>query len=227
MSRKIVVKVVVEGPTEDKFIRDIVEPYLKTKDIAISPNILTKKGQNGGDVKYERVKNDVLKLLKGTKGTLVSYFVDYYGLKEWPGKDRILPNSSPQQIASILNQAAYENLMQDKDANRMYFNQRFLPYMAVHEFEALLFSDSKILADELGISVDEIEQVLEECGSPEQINNSPITAPSKRLEGWKRDYSKTTDGIAIARKIGISTMRCQCPLFDEWLSAIERVQEEA
>ena len=96
--------------------------------------------------------------------------------------------------------------------------------MAVHEFEALLFSDSGILAEELGIQQIHVDNVLDEFGgNPERINNSPETAPSKRLETWKSDYKKTTDGIAIAERIGLPAMRAKCPLFDAWLSAIENL----
>ena len=178
-------------------------------------------------MKFERVKKDVLQHLKEKEVKLVTCFVDYYGLKEWPDKDKIPQNASPQQIADILNQAAKTELKKEKDADKLNINQRFLPYMSVHEFEALLFSNSQILADEIGISHELVEQVLQECGTPEQINNSPITAPSKRLMQWKPDYSKTTDGILIAIKIGLDSMRFKCPLFVEWLTAIEQLQEGA
>ncbi len=49
-----------------------------------------------------------------------------------------------------------------------------------------------------------VDEVIEECGSPEKINNSPQTAPSKRLERWAHGrYGKTTSGIVIAKAIGI------------------------
>ncbi|MNH40024.1 hypothetical protein D3C79_1012750 [compost metagenome] len=93
----------------------------------------------------------------------------------------------------------------------------------MHELEALLFSDRAILADELGISEELVQRVLTECGEPEAINNGPTTAPSKRLDGWspKGEFAKTTKGIAIAERIGISQMRAQCPLFDAWLGEFE------
>ena len=94
--------------------------------------------------------------------------------------------------------------------------------MAVHEFETLLFSDSAILAQELGVERTVVDEVLNQFdGRPESINNSFETAPSKRLEGWKENYKKTVDGIAIAEKIGLQSMRAKCPLFNAWLSAIE------
>lgn len=67
-----------------------------------------------------------------------------------------------------------------------------------------------------------VDEVIEECGSPEKINNSPQTAPSKRLERWAHGrYGKTTSGIVIARAIGIDKMRKKCPLFNSWLFKLE------
>ncbi len=226
MSKRVFIRVIVEGPTEEKFIKDIVAPFLMIKNIDIMPTILTKKGQKGGDVKFERVKRDVMRFLWQSNVTLVTDFLDFYGLKEWPDKDTIPPNSSPRKIADILNQAARRELEKEMNADKLKINQRFLPFMMVHEFEALLFSDVQTLADEIGVSEAEVRQVLEECGSPEQINNSPQTAPSKRLEEWKPDFSKTADGIAIVHKIGLDIIRHKCPLFNDWLLALERLQTE-
>ena len=99
--------------------------------------------------------------------------------------------------------------------------RRYVPFVAVHEFEALLFSDAPILSAMLHVSQSAIEEVLEESGSPEAIDNSPQTAPSKRLEAW------TAKGVSIAAAIGIDTMRLACPNFDAWLTSIETRQLEA
>jgi hypothetical protein len=43
-----------------------------------------------------------------------------------------------------------------------------------------------------------IEEILEECGEPEKINDHTTTAPSKRLEKLSDWFKKTSTGIAIA-----------------------------
>lgn len=95
--------------------------------------------------------------------------------------------------------------------------------MAIHEFESLLFSDENILANELGIDVEKISEIINACGEPEKINNSRETAPSKRLNKLKvtGNFKKTTEGINIAEKIGIDKMREKCPVFHAWLVALE------
>lgn len=101
--------------------------------------------------------------------------------------------------------------------------RRFIPYFAMHEFEALLFSDVAVLGDSLSIKLEEVKKIIDECGSPEQINNKRETAPSKRLDTLKPkgSFRKTIEGITIAEKIGIDKMREHCPLFDAWLKTLE------
>lgn len=221
MSNYIIVKVVVEGQTEQKFIGEILAPYLYAKGIFMTPIVASKKGQKGGDIKFQRVKKDIGNFLAQGNVDIVSTFVDYYGVKEWPGKDSILQNSTPEQIAATMNAAAKAEVCKKYDCLKPA--QRFIPFIAVHEFETLLFSDTKALAESLGIEQATVDATVNEFPSLEHINNSRETAPSKRLKAWYPQYGKTTTGLAIAKKIQVDTMRAKCPLFDQWLTAIEAV----
>ncbi len=227
MSKYIEVITIVEGKTEQIFIERILAPYLGYKDIGMHAVLVTKPGQKGGDVRFSRVKRDLGLHLKQRPDTYVTTLIDYYGTKEWPGLDLISSQALPSQIAHTINLATKEqvvSLFRDQDAE-----QRFIPFAAVHEFEALLFSDAKILARQLGVSENEVTAVISECGSPEAINNGPLTAPSKRLDAWSNHgkFLKTTMGISIAEKIGIEKMRSKCPLFDDWLSIFEEIQRNS
>jgi len=225
MSKPIRITILCEGQTEEKFVKELLAPYFLRRNIFITPIVLSKKGQKGGDVKFSRAERDIVNSLRQSNVSAVSTFVDYYGVKEWPGKDNVLPNSPPDQIADCLNHAAKDAICSKYD--KLNPQNRFIPFVAVHEFEALLFSDSKILAEHLHIEQAKVDEVLSEHdGLPEKINSSPATAPSKRLEQWDARYGKTTAGIAIASAIGIEKMREKCPLFDTWLCAIERKAEE-
>lgn len=221
MSNFIEVIAIVEGKTEQVFIERVLKPYLELKNIFIYATQVSKPGQKGGDVKFSRVSRDIGNHLKQRQDTYVTVFVDYYGTKEWPALDEVNERHTPQQIAELLCQATCDQVLDLFEAHQP--EQRFIPYMVMHEFEALLFSDRKILAESLGIEEDKVQAVLTECGEPEAINNSRETAPSKRLDNWshRNKFAKTTQGISIAEKIGISKMRQACPLFDSWLNAIE------
>jgi hypothetical protein len=223
MNSVVEVIVIVEGKTEQTFVEKLLVPYLAGKGIILRATQVSKPGQRGGAIRFERVRRDIGNHLKQRRDTFVSTIVDYYGTTEWPGLDNIPANSTPEQIAEILNEAAkHEIIIAFPDRNP---ERRFIPYMAIHEFEALLFSDSAILADELGFSRALADNALTECGRPEAINNSRETAPSHRLDKWSNGrYAKTTVGIGIAEKIGIEKMRGQCPLFDTWVKSLEQLK---
>ncbi len=72
MSKPIAVTVIVEGPTEHIFVKDILAPYLSAKNVFMSPIILSKPGQKGGDVRFVRAKNDIARYLKQRKDAYVS-----------------------------------------------------------------------------------------------------------------------------------------------------------
>ena len=224
MSNYIEVIAIVEGKTEQIFIERILAPYIGHKNIGMRATQISKPGQKGGDVRFSRVRRDLENYLKQRADTYVTTFIDYYGTKEWPGLDLVPPNALPEQIAGTINEATKTqvvSLFSDQQAER-----RFIPFVAVHEFEALLFSDAGILAGQLGIDESKVATVISACGSPEKINNDPLTAPSKRLDAWSANgkFLKTTMGIGIAQEIGIDKIRNACPLFDAWLTTFEKIQ---
>jgi len=59
MSNCVEIVAIVEGKTEEIFIKNILQPHLANKNIFITPIIVSKPGQKGGDVKFSRVKNDI------------------------------------------------------------------------------------------------------------------------------------------------------------------------
>lgn len=220
MSDCVEVMAIVEGKTEVIFINSLVQPYLAARNVFIHPTQVTKKGQKGGDVRFSRVKKDIAAHLKQRSDTLVTTFVDYYGVKEWPGLGDVPVGAEPGHIASVVNNAAKQAIVDEFSAWRA--EQRFIPYMAIHEFEALLFSDSHALAKELEVTAEEIDAVIADCGQAEAVNRNKETAPSKRLDKWSASgkFPKTTAGIAVASAIGVEIMRTKCPVFDGWITAL-------
>ncbi|QMV16753.1 DUF4276 family protein [Vibrio spartinae] len=220
MNNYIEVVAIVEGRTEQVFVERVLAPYLSYKNISIRATQISKSGQKGGDVKFSRAERDIGRFLKQRPDIYVTQFFDYYGLKEWPDLDSITTQDHTE-IAQLLNEAARGQIVNRYGNYRA--DSRFIPYMAMHEFEALLFSDEAILADELGVGVENITAILTECKEPEKINNSRETAPSKRLAQLKGagKFKKAIDGISIADRIGVETMRQRCPLFNEWLNQLE------
>lgn len=215
--------VLVEGLTEKIFIADMLVPYLAGKSVFMTPIIISKPGQKGGDVRFDRVKNDIGLHLKQRCDTYLTLLVDFYGIKnDWPGLEEVNRQATPTKKAAEINRATKAQvgeLFSGHDPDR-----RFIPYVAMHEFEALLFSDPQKLSEQLHVPKAKIDEILAECGEPEHIDNSPETAPSKRLEKLSDRFKKTSTGIAVAKAIGLKKIRERCPIFNNWLTTIENLQ---
>jgi len=226
MSNFVEIVALVEGSTERVFLADLVAPYLAGRGVYLTPIVISKPGQKGGDVKFARVRNDIGLHLKQRPDTYLTLFLDYYAIRsDWPGLAEARQQITPADKADRINLATYDEVEKLFGEYGVYW--RFLPYIAMHEFEALLYSDPQTLAAQLGVSPTEIEAILTACGEPEAIDDSPLTAPSKRLEALSIRFKKTTTGIAIAQAIGLATMRQQCPLFNDWLTTVENLKGAA
>jgi hypothetical protein len=57
--------------------------------------------------------------------------------------------------------------------------------------------------------------------TPEEINERPQFAPSKRIETLFPSYKKNLHGPATAGRIGLNRIRAECPHFASWLSKLE------
>ncbi len=106
--------------------------------------------------------------------------------------------------------------------------RRVIPYVQKHEFEGLLFSDVRAfsaLASVTDHQVDELGVVRSLFPSPEDINDNPDTAPSKRIKNVLPGYQKVVDGSLVATKMGLGTIRAECRRFDEWLARLESLDK--
>lgn len=99
---------------------------------------------------------------------------------------------------------------------------RFIPYVQMYEFEGLLFSDPEKMAQGIGqISLSgSLMKIRNQFNSPEEINDSVTTAPSKRIEKLFTAYEKPLHGSLAAKEIGLDVIRRECKRFDEWLKKL-------
>jgi len=220
MNSGVEVFALVEGKTERIFIKNLLAPYFAKQNIFLVPTLLSKPGEKGGDVRFVRARRDIGDHLKQRQDTYITMMVDYYRIdKDWPGFDKSKLQPTPSQKAEVIN---YETA---KKVQELYSEQnknyRFIPYVSMHEIEALYFSDPVNLARIMNVKQTDIESILRKCGEPEAINDNEYTAPSKRLESLSQKFRKTSTGIKIAETIGIERMRKQCPIFNNWICKIE------
>ena len=102
-------------------------------------------------------------------------------------------------------------------------NEHFIPYIQLHEFEALLFSSDASFGDLFSEKeAKELSKVVAQYPNPEEINTTPEGAPSKRLQAIVSDYRKTVHGDLIAEAIGIETILERCPRFRAWVERLIR-----
>jgi hypothetical protein len=213
--------ILVEGQTEERFVKDVLGPLFFGQELFLHPTILVTKrvkdGPNfkGGIINFARFKNDAQRLLNSAAGALVTTMVDYYGLPEdFPGMD-----SRPSHGTAI------QRVTHVEDAVAKHFEspQNFLPFFVLHEFEALLFSSLTELPQVLiePRKKKEFEAIRASVGSPEEINERPDFAPSKRIIRLFPSYKKTVHGPMTAARIGIQNIRAECPHFNGWLQKLE------
>ena len=101
--------------------------------------------------------------------------------------------------------------------------ERFVPFVTMHEFEALLFSDCKAFARALenpGLA-EPLLGIRGQFMSPEHINDGRETAPSKRILALHPRYAKVAEGAMAAKEVTLARMIEQCRHFADWLHQLE------
>lgn len=215
------VYIIVEGQTEQTFIRELLGPKLGHSGIYLHPVLIGKPGHKGGDIRFERAKIDIGNFLKQRPDTFISTMFDFYGIEtSWPGRAEIQSSDTALEKAGKIEKETLSEIK--KSFPDLNITNRFIPYIEMHEFEALLFSDAPTLANKIGVNPVEIDNILSECGGPEEINDDHKSSPSKRLQNLlDKKYRKVAMGKTIAEAIGIQTIREKCPHFNEWLERLE------
>ncbi|MFB9896875.1 DUF4276 family protein [[Hallella] seregens] len=227
--RAKIVHVLCEGQTELGFVEKVLKPYLLLQGTTAVKSVLVttnkKKNARGGMVTYQHAKKDLETLLTlkdgGNEHHVFTTMFDLYALPaDFPGYN------DSQRIADKYNRvASLEN-----EYSSAVNDGRFIPYIQLHEFEALVLCGLKHLSDLYAGCEKRCEALIkhvEHIGNPELVNDNPDTAPSKRIikavEGDPKHhfrYNKPATGKYITNKIGIDELRKQCKHFDEWVEKI-------
>lgn len=220
--------ILCEGQTEEKFVKEVLKPYLKDQGIVVKSQLLVtsrKKDATGGLFSYQQAKRDLELWMREVshRNSETHYFTTIFDLYA-------LPNDFPGAIQSKSIVDAYVRVEHIENAFGSDINSpNFIPYIQLHEFEALLFCDIEKLAIEYPRCQKEIAKLKETLHSyndnPELINNSPETAPSKRIikaiEGKRLyNYNKPRSGAVVTAAIGMPELMTQCLHFREWIEKI-------
>ncbi len=222
--------IIVEGETEQTFVRDQLAAYLALRNTVTWAVLPGRHRNHGGVRKWEGARQDILRTLK--EGRYCSTMFDYYAMPtDWPGRSDAGSRPWNERARFVEEQVHADITAAMGDSFDPKF---FVPYVQLHEFEALAFADVGVLASVVAplgqSSSDWLRQqftdILHQAGHPEAINDSYETCPSRRIGAMVPAYRKRVLGPIVTRRIGIEVLRSQCTHFGAWLSRLEQIDGE-
>ncbi len=217
---------VVEGQTEETFVNRTLIPHLASYSVwGNVRSVMTgrKRGviHRGGLVSYAKAKRDISLWMKEDQNpdTFFTTMFDLYALpSDFPSFEAGRNINDPYERVAFLEKAIGDDIGQ----------HRFLPYIQLYEFEALLLADPQKLDWEYIEHTEAIRKLINmasQFASPELIDDGEQSAPSKRIIHEIPEYEgmKASAGPLIAEKIGLETLRVKCRHFGAWISRMERL----
>src|SRR5437867_4483789 len=146
----------VEGETEETFVNEMLCDYLYSKGFTqVSARIVGNarlRHRRGGIRGWDSVKKDIVRHLRGDATAYGTTMVDYYALPQsgagaWPGRAEAATLPTPLKAATV-EEALNADIQAEMGA--AFFPNRFVPFVMIHEFEGLLFSDCSAFSRAIG-----------------------------------------------------------------------------
>ncbi|SHE22902.1 DUF4276 family protein [methanotrophic endosymbiont of Bathymodiolus puteoserpentis (Logatchev)] len=216
--------VIAEGATEERFIKDVLAPSLRSNTVYIKPILMpTSKGQAGGAINLDRFLRNVRNTLNQHRDAVVTTMFDLYALSNsFPSYDDAMLKNDVYQKVALLESSLHDRVIDTCGCEK----KRFIPYIQPYEYEGLLFSDIEALVSvepEWVSSKDELQEIINSASTPEHINDGYETKPSARLSILSPKYKKTRHGPLIAKKITLSVIERECKHFSEWVKKLRSI----
>jgi len=219
----------VEGETEETFVNQILRDHLVEKGFhLVSARIIGNsrlRDRRGGIRGWDSVRRDILMHLKEDVSAYATTMVDFYGLPKlgsgaWPGRSAAATQPMAQKATTVQIALAADIKQHMGDG---FDERRFIPFVIMHEFEGLLFSDCAAFSRGVGRpDLQPAFQGIRDCfNSPEEINDSPTTAPSKRILNLIPNYEKPLLGTLAISEVTLGRVRAECPNFNQWIATLE------
>jgi hypothetical protein len=214
-----------EGQTEQGFCSRVLQPHFfpehdgRVHSVRIAHS--RRKGVicRGGVNNYQIIKNDILRFFRAhtRPNVLFTTLIDLYALpNDFPGKASNVRNpNNPRPYVESLELALTNDLNEN----------RFIPHLQLHEFETLIFAEPDVLKlsyQGIDAGVEILKQIASEVGDIEKINDSPQSAPSKRIINYipQYEHDKTTVGPDAVESIGMEKLIECCEHFAGWISSV-------
>ena len=206
-----IIHVLCEGQTEQGFVEEVLRPYLQAQGVAGVKSILIttnkKKNARGGMLSYAQAVTD-LELLRKMKMDgeyerhVFTTMFDLYALPDdFPGYEAAKAIGEPYARVAALETAFAEAIN----------DSRFIPYIQLHEFEALLFCGIDYLAKRYPGCEKRCEQLKKDLEK------------TKAIEGDKKqhyNYNKPATGKDVTKSVGMDELRARCSHFNEWIEKL-------
>lgn len=223
----------VEGQTEETFVNEVLASHLYGCGFrSVGARLIgsaRQRSRRGGIKAWPSVRNDIVNHLVEDRECIATTMVDYYGMpaegsKAWPGRFQAA-GLEFQQKAATIEQGLAAEIAQAMGSG--FEARRFVPFVMMHEYEAMLFSDCVRFGESIGRPelAPDFQEIREQFETPEEIDDSPDTAPSRRIEVLVPNYQKPLIGGLAALEIGLSTIRAECPHFRGWLERLESIPQ--
>ncbi|MCY3591742.1 MAG: DUF4276 family protein [Acidobacteria bacterium] len=223
----------VEGQTEETFVGEVLRAHLASRGYSsVDARLLgsaRQRHRRGGARSWSSALRDIRNHLKQDPQCIAGTMVDYYrlpaqGAGAWPGRrEATKVGGTVEQRAGTVERALAEAVAEEMGGS--FDRRRFVPYVMMHEFEAMLFSDCSRFCRAIGrtdLSAP-LEQIRRAFDTPEDIDDSQETAPSKRILRLLPSYEKPLMGNLGVLQIGLDTIRGECPHFNGWLELLEEL----
>lgn len=201
----------VEGQTEEAFVKEVLADFLRRSEVETFPVLIGKarsSGQGGGNVTVQRLVSEMVNLRHSHDA--VTSLVDFYGFRD-------------RKEATV--EALEARLLREIEAI-MPRTRYFIPYVQKYEFESVLFSHVeafRVIGQRTEVEMGRLLAVRQAFATPEEINDDPNKAPSKRIQDAVSGYRKRLHGPMVARQVGLERIRAECPRFDAWIAGLEEL----
>jgi len=217
-----------EGQTEQTFADNVLKSHLAQHGVFMQKPVLIAHRKNKGKVhrggvdRYLPMKNDILRFLAQEKDADVFFttMIDLYGIHaDFPGLNEAEKlRHLPEKRVELLEKHFFQDIG----------DQRFIPYIQLHEYEAYLFADPtgfEFFYDHHAKEIAALKAIADSHTTPELIDDGEHSAPSKRIIAQLPNYrrAKPVVGPEVAKLIGLDAIRSKCPHFSAWLSRLEQL----
>lgn len=212
--------ILVEGQSEEAFVKQTLAPYLAERGISVQHPIIlwTKRkpsggGHRGGTTSWAKIRQSLLPLMNDSDAW-VTTLMDFYHLPDdFPGYAEARADGDARNLVCGLQERFKAE----------FGHERFIPFLALHEFEAWLFCSPEKVAEHFGDPrlSRKVSMAVDDAGGAELINHGRDTHPKARMKEFVPGYKETSDGPVLMEKIGVAAIREQCPHFSRWIGQLE------